>query len=362
MQTVLNIELEEDDLPPYLDRGYQRVVNRVSIPGFRKGKAPRTIVENFLGKESLIREALDFMVSDVTEKAFSERKIETAGPPDVELLDLDPVIFKATVALKPIVDLGNYRGIRVPETPPEVKDEDVESRLEALRHESASWDPVDRAVALGDMVTMDVTATVEDSEILNESDAVYVADAENEMPFPELPQRLEGAEVGVGREFDLEVPSDFGSEQIAGKTARFVVTVNDIKERKLPELDDEFAKGVGDDFDTLDALRESVRDQLQLAAEGVGREHVPGSGRRRAARERNRGAGAAVGGPRDTPHHGPPSAAVRDARGPRRGLPEAVRHDRGGGAAIDAGDRRQGPDALVRFGDARGGRGSGGRR
>ncbi len=268
MQTVLNIELEEDDLPPYLDRGYQRVVNRVSIPGFRKGKAPRTIVENFLGKENLIREALDFMVSDVTEKAFSERNIETAGPPDVELLDLDPVIFKATVALKPIVDLGNYRGIRVPETPPEVKDEDVENRLEDLRHESASWDPVDRAVALGDMVTMDVTATVEDSEILNESDAVYVADADNESPFPGMPQELEGAEVGVGREFDLEVPSDFGSEQIAGKTARFVVTVNDVKERKLPELDDEFAKGVGDDFDTLDALRESVRDQLQLAAEG----------------------------------------------------------------------------------------------
>ena len=268
MQTVLNIELEEDDLPPYLDRGYQRVVNRVSIPGFRKGKAPRTIVENFLGKENLIREALDFMVSDVTEKAFSERNIETAGPPDVELLDLDPVIFKATVALKPIVDLGNYRGIRVPETPPEVKDEDVENRLEALRHESASWDPVDRAVALGDMVTMDVTATVEDSEILNESDAVYVADADNESPFPGMPRELEGAEVGVGREFDLEVPSDFGSEQIAGKTARFVVTVNDVKERKLPELDDEFAKGVGDDFDTLDALRESVRDQLQLAAEG----------------------------------------------------------------------------------------------
>jgi trigger factor len=268
LQTVLNIELEEDDLPPYLDRGYQRVVNRVSIPGFRKGKAPRTIVENFLGKESLIREALDFMVSDVTEKAFSERNIETAGPPDVELLDLDPVIFKATVALKPIVDLGNYRGIRVPETPPEVKDEDVANQLEALRHESASWEPVDRAVALGDMVTMDVTATVEDSEILNESDTVYLADAENEMPFPGLPQRLEGAEVGVVREFDLEIPSDYGSDQIAGKTARFVVTVNDVKERKLPELDDEFAKGVGDDFDTLDALRESVRDQLQLAAEG----------------------------------------------------------------------------------------------
>jgi trigger factor len=88
-----------------------------------------------------------------------------------------------------------------------------------------------------------------------------------EMPFPELPQRLEGAEVGVVREFDLEIPSDYGSDQIAGKTARFVVTVNDVKERRLPELDDEFAKGVGEDCDTLDALRESVRDQLQAAAE-----------------------------------------------------------------------------------------------
>ena len=267
LQTVLNIELEEDDLPPYLDRGYQRVVNRVSIPGFRKGKAPRAIVENFLGKESLIHEALDFMVSDVTEKAITERSIETAGPPDVELLDLDPVTFKATVALKPKVDLGDYRGIRVPVTPAEVTEEDIQNRLEAFRLESASWDPADRAVALGDMITMAVTATVEDSEILNESDAVYVADAENDMPFPGLPQELEGTEVGVVREFDLEVPSDYRDEEIAGKTAHFVVTVNDVKERRLPELDDEFAKGVGDGFDTLDELRESVRERLQADAE-----------------------------------------------------------------------------------------------
>ena len=129
LQTVLNIELEEDDLPPYLDRGYQRVVNRVSIPGFRKGKAPRAIVENFLGRESLIREALEFMVNDVTGKAISEQSLETAEPPDVVLLDLDPVVFKATVALKPNVDLGDYRAIRVPATPAEVTDEDVGGSL-----------------------------------------------------------------------------------------------------------------------------------------------------------------------------------------------------------------------------------------
>ncbi len=267
LQTVLNIELEEDDLPPYLDRGYQRVVNRVSIPGFRKGKAPRAIVENFLGRESLIHEALDFMVSDVTEKAIAEQSLETVEPAGVELVDLDPVIFKATVALKPRVDLGDYLGIRVPETPAEVTDQDVQDRLEMLSLESASWEPVDRAVALGDMVTMNVTATVEESEILNESDAVYVADAGNELPFPGLPQQLEGAEVGAAREFDLDIPEDHGSEEIAGKTAHFSVTVNDVKERRLPDLDDEFAKGVGDGFDTLDELRESVRERLQLEAE-----------------------------------------------------------------------------------------------
>ena len=271
LQAVLNIELEEDDLPPYLDRGYQRVVNRVSIPGFRKGKAPRAIVENVLGRESLIHEALDFMVSDVTEKAIAEQSLETVEPPDVELIDLDPVVFKATVVLKPVVDLGDYLGIRVPETPADVTDQDVQDRLEVLSLESASWEPVDRAVALGDMVTMDVTATVEETEILNESDAVYVADAGNELPFPGLPQQLEGAEVGAALEFDLDIPDDHGSEEIAGKTAHFSVTVNDVKERRLPDLDDEFAKGVGDGFDTLGELRESVRERLQLEAEASAR-------------------------------------------------------------------------------------------
>ena len=269
MQTVLNIELEEDDLPPYLDRGYRRVVNRVSIPGFRKGKAPRAIVENFLGRESLLREALDFMASDVTEKAIAERSLETVEPPDVELADFDPVVLKATVPLKPAVDLGDYRGIRVPETPAEVTEEDIDDRLEALRMDSASWEPVERPVALGDMVTMDATATVEESEILNASDAVYVAYAENRLPFPGLPQQLEGAEVGVAREFDIDIPDNYESEEIAGKTAHFSVTVNDVKERTLPELDDEFARGVGDGFDTLDALRESVRDGLQAEAEAL---------------------------------------------------------------------------------------------
>jgi len=266
-QTVLNIELEEDDLPPYLDRGYQRIVNRVSIPGFRKGKAPRTVVERFLGRESLIHEAIDLMLPEVTERAISEQELDTAGRPDVEIVDLDPVIFKATVALKPVVELGAYGSIRVAETPMEITDEDVQTKLEQMQIGAASWEPVERAVALGDMVTMDVTATIEDSEILNEKDAVYVADAESELPFPGFPQQLDGAEAGVAMEFELEIPADHSSSEIAGKTTTFTATVNDVKERSVPELDDEFAKGIGDGFDTLDALRESIQQGLQSEAE-----------------------------------------------------------------------------------------------
>jgi trigger factor len=266
-QTVLNIELEEEDLPPYLDRGYRRVVNRVSIPGFRKGKAPREIVERFLGRESLIQEAIDVMLPEVTERAISERDLETAGRPDVELVELDPVTVKATVALKPQVELGAYGEIRVAEEAVKVTDDEVQAKLQELLNGAASWEPVERPVRLGDMVTMDVSASIDGTDILNEKDAVYVADVESELPFPGFPQQLDGAEVGGAREFDLVIPADHANTEIAGKTASFSATVHEVKERSLPDLDDDFAKGVGEGFDDLGALRESVEQGLKAEAE-----------------------------------------------------------------------------------------------
>ena len=266
-QTVLHIELEDDDMAPYLDRGYRKVVQHVAIPGFRKGKAPRSVVERYVGRESLIQESLDFLLSDVTERAVEAQQLETTGAPSVELLELDPVTVKATVPLTPTVDIGEYASIRVEETPVEITEDDVQQRLEELRKADAPWEPVERPVEFGDMVTMNALGHIEETAIMNSDDQVYVVEADSPLPYPGFAEKLAGMEAGVTGDFTLVLPEDHVDARLAGKEAHFDVTIKDIKERRLPDLGDEFAKGVGDGFETLADLRQSVEEELKGEAE-----------------------------------------------------------------------------------------------
>lgn len=266
-QTVLHIELEDADLAPYLDRGYRRVVQRIMIPGFRKGKAPRQIVERYLGREGLLNEVLDFMLPDVTSRAISAQSLDAAGLPKMELLDLNPVTVKAVVPLTPEIDLGNYREIRVPVEPVTITEEDVQMQLQGLRERMAAWEPVERPLQMGDMVTMEIKATVEGRTVLADDDALYLAERESEYPVPGFGEQIEGMEKGQTREFTLKVPEGFRQASLAGKDAHFTVTIKEIKGKKLPDLDDEFAKSVGDDYDSLAALREDVEKHLREEAE-----------------------------------------------------------------------------------------------
>ena len=266
-QTVLQIELEDEDLDTYLDQGYRRVVQRTMIPGFRKGKAPRRLVENFLGRDSLLNEVLDSMLPEVTSRAIAQQELEAGGLPEIELQEMDPFTFKATVPLTPEVDLGPYEDIRIAEEPWEVTEEDVLARIEQLRHNLGSWEPVERPVKLGDMVTMAATGNVGGSTILDQEDAVYFLDGDGNRPFPGFAQHLVDITSGEPKEFTLAIPEDFSDEEIAGKEAHFSVTVNEIKERVLPDVDDEFAKSVGDGYESLDALRQEVEKNLETEAE-----------------------------------------------------------------------------------------------
>ena len=266
-QTVLHIELEEEDLGPYLDRGYRRVVQQVNIPGFRKGKAPRAILERYLGRESLLNEAVEFMLPDVTQRAVTEQNLETAGHPKLELEELDPVKVKATVALTPNVDLGAFRSIRVKEEKVKITEDDIGGRLDQMRKEAAAWEPVERPVNLGDMVTMNVVGSVDGQDVLNETDAVYIAEEGSVLPFPGFSEKLKGAPTGEPIEFDLGISDEYPDASVAGKDASFTVTVSDVKEQILPDLDDEFAKSVGDGYESLDAMRESVEAEMNSQAE-----------------------------------------------------------------------------------------------
>ena len=268
-QTVLLIELDDGDLDPYLDRGYRKVVQRVNLPGFRKGKAPRSIVERYLGRESLIQESIEYMLPDVTRRAVEEQELETAGLPRLELEDLDPVTIKATVPLTPEVDLGDYKVIEVEEPVIEITDDDVDQKIEEMRNEASTWVPAERPVKLGDMVTMAVTGLVEDRTIIDQSDAIHIVDEGSVVPLPGFSEKLVDAKSDESVEFTLEIADDHPDTTVAGKEARFEVTVSEVKERELPELDDEFAKGVRDGYDSFDALREDVESSLKSEAENA---------------------------------------------------------------------------------------------
>ena len=253
-ETVIHIELEDPDLAPYLDRGYRRVVQRVTIPGFRKGKAPRRVVETFVGRESLLNEILDTMVVEVTDQAVKEK-------------ELDPFTLKATVPLRPDVDLGAFRDIRIPYEPSTVTDEDIDSRLDELRHSQATWEPAERPVELGDLVTLRVSGTAGGQTIIDDEDATFFLDEDAYRPLPGFAQKLVGLEAEADHEFTLEVPGDFQDSAIAGEEASFSVHVKEIKQRVLPDLDDEFARSLPDGHESLDVLRQAVEEALRTEGE-----------------------------------------------------------------------------------------------
>ena len=270
-EAVLNIELEPEDLEPHLQRAYQRVVQRTTIPGFRKGKAPRVVVERFVGQDALRQEALDSLLPEAVSRAVEEQELEAGGRPTVEVVQDDPPVLKATVPLVPLVELDDYRAIRVEEEPVEVTDEQVQEVLDQLLRDEAPWEPADRPVALGDQLILDVRGVVGDREILSQSGVDYVVAEGNPNPIPGFSEALVGVGAGQEEEFTLTIPEDYENTDLAGSECTFHVVVQEIKEKRIPDLDDEFAKGVGEGYDSVEALREKVRSDLQLQVEQVAR-------------------------------------------------------------------------------------------
>ena len=266
-QTTLRIELEEADLNPYLDQGYRRLAPQISLPGFRKGKVPRHIVEGFMGRERLLNEVLDNMVYEVTSKAIEEQDIDAAGVPKIEDLDLDPVSFTAIVALKPEVQLGDYKSIRVPFEPDEVTDEAVTQRIDNIRESMGSWETVERPPQIGDLLNLDARGEIEGEEFWSREDGVLYLDDEGSVPVTGFPQAMVGIEPGQETEFTLLIPEDFRDASIAGKEASFTVTAKEVRERSLPELNDEFAQSLPDGYENLEALREEVRKGMTADAD-----------------------------------------------------------------------------------------------
>jgi trigger factor len=254
--------MDANDEEPFLNRSFRRVANRVRIPGFRPGKAPRSVIENHIGREALVHEALDFMIPESLNQVLKDEDIQAFMEPKLEVLDMAPVSFKAVVPLEPVVELGDFQSIRLEKESIEVTDEQVDHVLEDLRFEAAPWEPVERPLAFGDLVSMNVKGTIEGEDVIDDNGIDFIPQVDNNLPFPGFSVYLEGMTEGQSKEFTLPVPDDYPQETYAGKECRFNVEVLSLKEKILADLDDEFAKGVREGFESLEALTDHVRQRL----------------------------------------------------------------------------------------------------
>lgn len=266
-QVFLTIEMEPTEVEESLEKSYHRLVKKADIPGFRRGKAPRAVLERSIGKEALLDDALDKLLPQAYEKAIQEQGIEAIAQASVEIAQTDPVVFKVTVPIKPVIELGDYRNIQVEPQVVEVAEDNVNAVVEQLRHQHAVWEPVERPVEFNDLLALDIESNIEDKPFINQKGAQYQVLQGLPSPVPGFAEQLVGMRRDEGKEFKLQIPSDYPRSELAGKESSFRVSVTEIKQEVLPELNDEFAKEVSPDSKTLDLLREQISTNLRLRAE-----------------------------------------------------------------------------------------------
>ncbi|MFC1981977.1 trigger factor [Chloroflexota bacterium] len=266
-QAYLTIEMEPAELEESLEMAYRRLVKKAKIPGFRKGKAPRAVLERYLGKEGLLEDAINDWVPQAYGKAIKEQEIEAIAQPQIEVTQTDPLIFKAIVPLKPEVKLGDYRQIKAKPKPVKVTAKDVNDVLEQLRHQHATWEPVERPVEFGDLLVLNIDSKVEGEPFINREGIQYQALKDLSFPVQGFTEQLVGTKKDDEKEFKLQFPSDYPRAEMVGKEAEFKVKITEVKQEILPELNDELAKEINPDFKTLDSLRKEISSGLKYRAE-----------------------------------------------------------------------------------------------
>lgn len=271
---VLNIEADPEDVEKSLEKAYRRLVNKTNIPGFRKGKAPRPILERFMGKEALLQDALRELKPELYQRAIQEQNLDAIGSPEIEMVTTNPVVFKATVSLRPIVELGDFRQLRFSPEAVVVSDSEVDNAMEGLRAVYARLEPVERAVALDDMLTIDIEGKAGETLLIDKKNIQYRVRAGSSDPAPGFAEKLVGLEKGVGTEFSIIPPPDYSESELAGKECHFKVRIIEIKESRLPELNDDFAKGLGENVETLQDLRQRLFSNIKVRAEQEARRRL----------------------------------------------------------------------------------------
>ena len=260
----LTIEVPAAEVESAMQAVYLRRKNRIDVPGFRKGKAPRHMVEKLYGKGIFLEDAVNDVMPSAYEKAARESGLEIVSRPEIGFEQVEPgkdLIFTAEVAVKPEVTLGEYKGLSVPKTEVNVTEEDVMTEIKREQEKNAVLNSVERPVQDGDQTIIDFEGFMDGVAFEGGKGEDYPLTIGSNAFIPGFEEQLIGAEIGKEAEVNVTFPENYHAEDLAGKPAVFKVTVKDIKEKELPELDDEFASEVSE-FETLAEYKEDVKKKL----------------------------------------------------------------------------------------------------
>jgi len=273
---VLEIEVTPDEVARHFTTAYRHVAERTKVPGFRPGKAPRNVIDRFVGRGSVMAEAIEHLVSDSYGAALDQTDIIPIDQPNVDIdpasvVEGQPVTFTATVPVRPDVELGAYSDFGFGLETPEVTDEQVEQVIGELREQQATLRPVDdRPAAKDDIGSVKFAGTIDGEPFEGGSaDRLPIVIGEDRM-IPGWEDNLVGMSIGETKGFDITFPDDYRVEELQGKEAHFEVELLDLREKLLPEVDDTFAASVGD-VETVDALRAEIRDAMEKRADAEAR-------------------------------------------------------------------------------------------
>jgi trigger factor len=267
---LLEIEVDVEQFDQAMEKAYRKMVQKYAVPGFRKGKTPRQVFERFVGKGAILEEAMDAVIPEAYYEAVAETGIEPIEQPKVDIVQAEegkPVVFKATVQVKPEVLLAPYKEVEVNKPSTEVPEEEVTKSIERLQQRHAKLIPLEEGtIEKGDVTVLDFLGKVNGEPFKGGEGRDYSLEIGSGSFIEGFEDQLIGVKIGETSDINVTFPEQYQAEELAGKDAVFTVTVKGIKRKELAEIDDEFAKDVSE-FDTLGELREDMSNKLKVAAE-----------------------------------------------------------------------------------------------
>jgi trigger factor len=264
---VLTVDVAAEKVDAALDQAFKKVVKKVNVPGFRKGKVPRGMFEKQFGVESLYQDALDILLPEAYAGAIQESGIEPVDRPEIDIETMEKgsnLVFTAKVTVKPEVVLGEYKGLEVEEQDTTVTDEDVDAELKNLQERQAELVVVeDGTIENGDTAVFDFEGFVDGEAFEGGKAENYSLEIGSGQFIPGFEEQLVGLKAGEEKDVEVTFPEEYHAENLAGKPATFKVKVHDIKRKELPALDDEFAKDANEEVETLEELKTQLKEKLQ---------------------------------------------------------------------------------------------------